>query len=349
MGAPAWARPSRGRRKLREATFPCPLRTPTHVLIIHERGSRRATQWTPGMGKPKEALWVDMLDPTDHERGCAGEVTGLRIPERSDIVNLALSSRIRTDDGAMYLSIPYFADTGNGHAAQPVGIVVTSGVLLTLRFSQSPAFDLAHESCDHQAWESAGDVLTTLIEAIVNLGAKHMEDVSAELKKLSDRVFSKERMGTPALRDCMLEVGRLEGLQARNRSSMLGVQRIVSFVRAKEPDWMSDDIEVRLKVVDHDLRTLDEFDDQLTNKLQFLLDASLGFISTDQNHVMKVLTVTSVATIPPVILAGIWGMNFKNMPELDWPWGYPIALAAIVISIILPVLFFKWRGWLEGD
>ena len=90
---------------------------------------------------------------------------------------------------------------------------------------------------------------------------------------------------------------------------MLGVQRIVSFVRAKKPEWMSDDVELRLRVVDHDLRTLDEFDDQLTNKLQFLLDASLGFISTDQNHVMKVLTVTSVATIPPVILAGVWGME----------------------------------------
>jgi magnesium transporter len=130
---------------------------------------------------------------------------------------------------------------------------------------------------------------------------------------------------------------------------MLGVQRIVSFVRAKKPDWMADAVEVRLRVVDHDLRTLDEFDDQLTNKLQFLLDATLGFISTDQNHVMKVLTVTSVATIPPLILAGIWGMNFKDMPELNWHWGYPMAIGVMLISMALPVLFFKWRGWWSGD
>lgn len=325
------------------------------MLIIHEHGQSQPVHWAPGMGKPKAPIWIDLLDPDDAERRCASEITGLRVPERRDTDNLALSSRIRTDDDAMYLSIPYFADVapgapnGGGHRPSPVGIVVTGHVLMTLRFQTSPAFDLAGASCEEHRWDSTADVLATLIEAIVNLAAKRMEDVSADLKKLSDRVFTTERLGTPALRDCMLEVGRLEGEQARNRSSMLGVQRIVSFVRAKEPEWMSDQVELRLKVVDHDLRTLDEFDDQLTNKLQFLLDASLGFISTDQNHVMKVLTVTSVATIPPVILAGIWGMNFKRMPELDWTFGYPMAIGAIVLSIVLPVLFFKWRGWLEGD
>ncbi|WP_156128535.1 CorA family divalent cation transporter [Luteibacter sp. 9133] len=325
------------------------------MLIIHEHGQSQPIRWTADMGRPKAPIWVDLFDPSEDEKKCAAEISGLRIPERADVDNLALSSRIRTDDDAMYLSIPYFADVdpdapnGTGHRPSPVGIVVTGHVLMTLRFQTSPAFDLAARSCDEQHWDSSADVLATLIEAIVNLAARRMEDVSADLKQLSDRVFTTERLGTPALRDCMLEVGRLEGEQARNRSSMLGVQRIVSFVRAKQPEWMSDQVEVRLRVVDHDLRTLDEFDDQLTNKLQFLLDASLGFISTDQNHVMKVLTVTSVATIPPVILAGVWGMNFKHMPELDWTFGYPMAIGAILLSILLPVLFFKWRGWLEGD
>ncbi len=330
-------------------------RIDTRVLIIHEHGRKAAIHWTTGTDVPRAPLWIDLLDPSDDERRCAATISGLRVPGRDDVDNLALSSRIRTDDDAMYLSIPYFADVdhaahdGGGHRPSPLGIVVTGHLLMTLRFHDSPAFDLAGRSCEEQRWESSGDVLATLIEAIVNLAARRMEDVSADLKKLSDRIFTTERLGTPALRDCMLEVGRLEGEQARNRSSMLGVQRIVSFVRAKQPEWMSDQVEVRLRVVDHDLRTLDEFDDQLTNKLQFLLDASLGFISTDQNHVMKVLTVTSVATIPPVIFAGVWGMNFKHMPELDWTFGYPMAIGVILLSMLLPVLFFKWRGWLEGD
>ncbi|MDF3983120.1 CorA family divalent cation transporter [Luteibacter sp. PPL201] len=319
------------------------------MLTLHAQG-RKAVVWTAGMDLPSLPVWIDLYDPTDDERRWATEATGLRVPERSDVTSLALSSRIRTDDDdTMYLSIPYFADTNNGHRPGPIGLVVTGRVLLTLRFADSRAFELAANSCHEHHWETSADVFATLVEAIVNLAAQRMEDVSTELKQLSDHVFSPSRLGTPELRTCMLEVGRLEGMQARNRSSMLGVQRVVSFTRARKPAWMSDQVEVRLRVVDHDLRTLDEFDDQLTNKLQFVLDATLGFISTDQNHVMKVLTVTSVATIPPMILVGIWGMNFKDMPELNWPMGYPMALAAIVVSMVIPVLFFKWRGWWSGD
>ncbi|TCV93221.1 magnesium transporter [Luteibacter rhizovicinus] len=306
-------------------------------------------QWQKDMPIPHGILWLDLIDPDEDERECARKVTNLRIPLRHDIDSLALSSRIRTDDDAMYLSVPYFADCEGHHAPAPLGIVVTAKVLLTVRFAPSKAFDLAASNSDEHPWTSSADALATLLESIVNLAAGRMEAVAVDLRKLSERVFTRTRLGTAALRNCMLDVGHLEGQQTRNRSSLLGIQRIVSFVRSKSPEWMSDDVEVRLRVVDHDLRTLDEFDDQLTNKLQFLLDASLGFINTDQNHVMKVLTVASVATIPPIILAGVWGMNFKHMPELDWYWSYPLALAAIAISTILPVLFFKWRGWLSGD
>nr|WP_255494833.1 CorA family divalent cation transporter [Luteibacter sp. Sphag1AF] len=319
-------------------------------MIIHEQGKgSEAITWKANTVLPEGVLWLDLINPTDDERECARKATGLRIPCREDIDSLALSSRIRTDDDAMYLSIPNFADCKGDQPPSPVGLVITSRILLTLRFGQSEAFDLAARNSDKHRWRSSADVLATLLESIVNLAAERMEQVGVNLRALSERVFTPQRMGTPALRNCMLEVGKLEGQQTRNRSSLLGIQRIVSFVRSKAPEWMADDVEVRLRVVDHDLRALDEFDDQLTNKLQFLLDASLGFINTDQNHVMKVLTVVSVATVPPVILAGIWGMNFKDMPELALPYAYPIALGTILLSMLIPVLFFKWRGWLSGD
>ncbi|HEV7777213.1 MAG TPA: CorA family divalent cation transporter [Luteibacter sp.] len=320
------------------------------MLTLHQRGADAGPNvWKPGDPLPDGVVWLDMLDPDEEERRCANAATHLRIPERHDISNLTLSSRIRTDDGAIYLAVPYFADCDGSQPPAPLGIVLTPRILLTLRYAPSKSFELASRICSGQPLESSADVITILLEAIVNLAAERMELIAAELKKLSDRVFSDRRMRTPELRDCMLEVGRLEGMQTRTRSSLLGVQRVVSFIRGKQPDWISDENQARLHVVDHDLRTLDEFDDQLTNKLAFLLDASLGFINTDQNHVMKVLTVASVATIPPVILAGIWGMNFKNMPELDWWWGYPLALGAIALSIILPMLWFRSRGWLTGD
>jgi magnesium transporter len=320
------------------------------LLIFHESDTKGGMSvWSPGMPLPEGVLWIDMIDPDENERRRAHETTGLRIPQRHDISSLTLSSRIRTDDGAMYLAIPYFADSDGNHAPTPLGLVLTPRILITLRYAPSNSFDLAGKICDERVMENSIDVLSTLLEAIVNLAAERMELIAGELKGLSDRIFSERHMRTPQLRACMLDVGKLESMQTRTRTSLLGVQRVVSFVRGKELEWMSGDDQARLRVVDHDLRTLDEFDDQLSNKLQFLLDASLGFINTDQNHVMKVLTVASVATIPPVILAGVWGMNFRHMPELDWWWGYPLALGVLALSIVLPMLWFRSRGWLTGD
>lgn len=117
----------------------------------------------------------------------------------------------------------------------------------------------------------------------------------------------------------------------------------------RPPEWFDHEAVSATKVVVIDFKTLGEFEDQLTNKLTFLQDAVLGFISTDQNAVMKLFTAASVVTIPPVILAGVWGMNFKNMPELDQPWGYPVALGAMLLSILVPLLWFGARGWLSRD
>jgi len=117
----------------------------------------------------------------------------------------------------------------------------------------------------------------------------------------------------------------------------------------KQPEWLADEAASRLAMTRNDLEALDQFDEQLTEKLQFLLDAILGMISVNQNNVMKLFTVVSVVAVPPVLLAGIWGMNFKAMPELSQPWGYAMALGAIALSVLIPLGIFKWRGWLSSD
>ena len=109
---------------------------------------------------------------------------------------------------------------------------------------------------------------------------------------------------------------------------------------------IADGLRDRLGSVKHDIESLDEFESSLTGRVQLLLDAATGFISIEQNDVVKVLTVVSVAGVPPVLIAGVYGMNFHNMPELAWPWGYPFAMALMVVSTILPVLWFKYRDWM---
>jgi magnesium transporter len=147
------------------------------------------------------------------------------------------------------------------------------------------------------------------------------------------------------LRGVLFQTGRIQRQMTQIRSAMLGVQRGLSHMCDAAPQWFRDTHVARLQVVLGDLKALAEFDQQMDDKVQFLLDATLGFINNDQNDIIKVLTIVSVVTIPPMILAGIWGMNFKSIPEYNWAYGYAFGLGMIVLSMLLPLAWFKWKRW----
>jgi len=149
-----------------------------------------------------------------------------------------------------------------------------------------------------------------------------------------------------ALHRTLIEVGNAGERLSQIRGSLLGLQRIVQFASEPERDWMPNHVRSGLKTAQTDLLSLTDYETHLSDKVQFLLDAVLGFINTKQNDIFTVLTIVSVVGIPPTLVASIYGMNFKNMPELDWAWGYQFGLMLIVLSTVLPILWFKWRGWL---
>jgi magnesium transporter len=126
----------------------------------------------------------------------------------------------------------------------------------------------------------------------------------------------------------------------------LGLARIAPFVLSLGHKWIVPEFEARLNAVSKDIASLNDFEGHVSNKVQFLLDAILGFITIEQNDLFKVLTIVSVVGIPPTVVAGIYGMNFKFMPELAWQWGYPFGLVLIVLSALVPFMWFKWRGWI---
>ena len=144
----------------------------------------------------------------------------------------------------------------------------------------------------------------------------------------------------------MRAVGASGDLVSRIRDSLLGIGRIAPFVKQAGASWLAADPGPRGETLRQDIASLSDYDGHLTNKVQFLLDATLGFINIAQNNIMKVFTVFSVAGIPPVLIAGIYGMNFKNIREYDWAWGYQYCLVLMLVSFVIPVAAFKWRGWL---
>jgi magnesium transporter len=190
------------------------------------------------------------------------------------------------------------------------------------------------------------------LEGMVDFGADTLEKIAAELNGISSRVFKGYRSPRQhkiarfnrGLRTTLIDVGERGERLSQIRESLLGMQRIASFVAEKERDWIGENVQARLRTASSDLTSLTDFEVHLTDKVQFLLDAVLGFINTEQNDIFRVLTIVSVVGIPPTLVAGMYGMNFQ-IPEYHWQYGYAWGLFLIFLSTILPIAWFKWRGW----
>jgi magnesium transporter len=309
---------------------------------------------------PTNVTWIDLLKPEPDEVAFVKRTTGLEVPSIEDLSEIESSSRLRHQNGAIYLSAPliYRGADSDHPLTTPVGFVLTRERLITVRFEDITSFktfsarDLAGESDPL----SSASVFAGLMDAITDRLADVLENIAAELDALSHRLFhapATEPVSRrpPAresadLRIILRRVGNSGDLASKIRDSLLGIGRIVPYVLSLTADWLPPEVKPRLDTVRQDVLSLSDYDAHIVNKVQLLLDATLGLINVEQNNIIKVLTIVSVVGIPPTLVASMYGMNFKNMPELDWSWGYPYGLALIMLSAILPVAWFKWRGWI---
>jgi magnesium transporter len=264
------------------------------------------------------------------------------------------SSRLQVNRGVIYLSTPILARSDTPEAfLSPVGFILSPTVLVTVRFARLSSFDQVAEQIHHDPSLATNvGVFTALLEAIVDRGADVLEELRGELDHISRKVFrgnpshrSHTVRSTDALRMTLSAVGAIGERVSQARDVLLGVGRIASFAGDIGEEWITPAFRVRLRAVLKDVASLNEYEAHLSGKVQFLLDAVLGYITIEQNDLFKVLTIASVVGIPPTLIAGLYGMNFKFMPELDWTWGYPFGLALILVSAIIPLIWFKWRGW----
>jgi magnesium transporter len=304
---------------------------------------------------PDEIIWIDLLNPTAEETELVEKRAGVRIPTTDALREIESSSRLAVDREIISLSTPVVAQ-GDGPDAflSPVGFILTKTFLVSIRFAELTTFDSVAERIrrDEELRCSAG-VFIALMEAFVDRGADVLERLGSDLDKVSRSVFrgdmSKRKhtvRSNKSLRRVLSSVGATGDRLSLASDALLGLERIAQFVATLDQDWFERGFKARLGAVSKDIGSLNEYEGQLSNKVQFLLDAVLGFITIEQNDLFKVLTIVSVVGIPPTVVAGIYGMNFKLMPELAWQWGYPFGLAMILLSAVLPLVWFKWRGWL---
>jgi magnesium transporter len=303
----------------------------------------------------RDAVWIDLVSATPDVITRVEQATGLRLPTEADISEIETSSRLAMRDGVLYLSLPLVSVSGDRPRTASVGFILSPQRLITVRFAESRSFDAyalqPPRGPDHHT--ASAHIFVGLMEAIVDRQADVLEQVRGELDAISHAVFG---MGTRRVsgrknEDAMLrrtlgELGRIGDTISHVRETQVGAARIVPYVLAMTRDWLPKELTPRLKTLRQDIVSVSDFDTHLNEKLQFLLDATLGFINIAQNNVMKVMAIASVVGIPPVLIAGVYGMNFKSMPELDWAYGYAWGWGMIILTTLIPLALFRWRKWI---
>lgn len=321
-----------------------------HTYPSHEPAG--GSQQPADKGGPHKVVWWDLCEPTDEERTAVEQATGLTVPTRAQISEIESSSRLYVLGSAIHVSAPAISRNESGaFLASPIGFVLSPDHLVTVRFAPLASVDAyaanfaAHVGDD----VTSSDVFTGILEAIVDRLADVLEHIEILTNEMSESIFHSQdrRPGRAdrALREILRQIGRAGDHISKLRDSLLALDRMVPFALDHGRDWLSPVLTPRFDLLHRDIVSLKDYDEHLTTKIQFLLDASLGLIGIGQSDIFKILTVVSVVGIPPTLVAGIYGMNFKNMPELDWAWGYEFGWAVIILSAIVPLIWCKLRGW----
>jgi magnesium transporter len=301
-----------------------------------------------------DGVWIDLLDPSEEERARVEKAHGIRVPARAELEEIESSSRLSRDGNVLYMNMPVATLDGDGTIMpSPMGFVLSDKVVITIHFAKlhttSAVLDRLDSATDAV---SAPDVFAMVIEGVVDFSADQLEKIAAEMTAISQRVFRRVDAPQPnikemhkILRSMLSAIGYAGEHLSQIRESLLGLQRIITYTLETCRSWDETEFLARLDTARHDLQSLIEHETHLSDKAQFLLDANLGFINTEQNDIFKVLTIVSVVGIPPTLIASMYGMNFHYMPELGWHYGYAYGLGLIALSTIVPMLWFKWRGW----
>ncbi|WP_454620485.1 magnesium transporter CorA family protein [Bradyrhizobium cenepequi] len=302
---------------------------------------------------PENTVWIDMVRPTPEEDRAVERLAGIAVPTREDMQEIEISSRLYIENSARYMTATLMchSDTDMPRTTA-VTFILAGHRLVTVRYDQPKPFALVEAKLGRSCTPSINGemVLMELLDAVIDRCADILERCGAEIDQVSHDIFEpeSERHGhAKQYSRILIEIGRKGDLTSKVRESLVSIGRVVTFMSAviEGVKW-SKDMREQLKTMQRDVASLTDHASYLSSKITFVLDAMLGVVNLEQNNIIKLFSVMAVVLMPPTLIASIYGMNFKMMPELDWPHGYPIALVMMLIAAIVPYWIFKWKKWL---
>ncbi|WED42553.1 magnesium/cobalt transporter CorA [Legionella cardiaca] len=301
----------------------------------------------------EQAIWIDLLCPTEDEEKMLEHKLGLNIPTREEMLEIELSSRLYKKKGALFMTANMIAQSDSPDPKhEAVSFVLTKEKLITIRYIEPSAFKLFIKQLHQFDFEQGNPavLLISLLEATVDRLADILETVAHNLEKLSKIIFHSEQNSPtgekPNYQQLIQNVGIHADLNTNTRECLVTFSRLITFFGQSAGSQLDADDQARLATQSKDINSLSDHASFISSKVNFLLDATLGMINIEQNAIIKIFSVAAVIFLPPTLIASIYGMNFKWMPELDYKWGYWIVIFAMLLSALLPYKFFKYKKWL---
>jgi len=322
------------------------------VFVPSETSLKKAIIEDPSK-LPDNAVWVDLVKPGAAEDRAVERLAGIAVPTREDMQEIEISSRLYIENGARYMTATLMcqSDTDTPRTTA-VTFILAGHRLVTVRYDEPKPFALVENKLARACSPGiTGEmVLMELLDAVIDRCADILERIGADVDQVSHEIFEpeSERHGhAKRYSQILIAIGRKGDLTSKVRESLVSIGRLVAFLSAviEGVKWTKD-MREQLKTMQRDVASLTDHASYLSNKITFVLDAMLGVVNLEQNNIIKLFSVMAVVLMPPTLIASIYGMNFKVMPELEWEHGYTFALVAMVFAAIVPYWIFKWKKWL---
>jgi magnesium transporter len=325
------------------------------MLTVYDAGDGTLVPREGAHGVSDATAWIDLLNPTREEDLLVERTLGIAVPTREEMAEIEASSRLYHEGGAHYMTAVVLSQSGAPHeppAATPITFILAGDRLVTVRYAEPRgiAIYLSRMQKGDAPYMGGAAVLVGLLEAIIDREADRVERIQAEVDQLSQSIFGVkggERTRARRFDVSIRAIGREGELTSKSRESLLTLGRLLTYLGHVMSERGDDkQLRGRMKTAQRDVQSLADHIGYLSTKITFLLDATLGMISNEQNTIIKIFSVLAVALMPPTLVGTIYGMNFRHMPELSWLFGYPMALGLMVVSAVIPWLYFKRKGWL---
>jgi magnesium transporter len=302
---------------------------------------------------PDNAVWLDLVNPAPGEDKLIERLLGIAVPTREEMQEIEVSSRLYVENHARYMTATLMC---NSDTATPkttaVTFILSGHRLVTVRYDDPRPFMIVGNKLARNcpANVTGETVLVDLLDAVIDRAADILERIGLEVDRVSHDIFEPDNADSGqalSYKDILKAIGGKGDLTSKVRESLVSIGRLLLFL-ANEAEGMRwhKDVRLQLQANQRDVLSLSDHATYLSNKITFLLDAMLGVVTIEQNNIIKIFSIAAVALMPPTLIASIYGMNFKHMPELEWTFGYPYAVGLMICSAILPFVIFKWKKWL---